>query len=219
MDYLPQLERDLQVDPVGDELCKWSNFLSPYIACVPFAILRESLDYMLPYRDIALDWHTLFSFRIQRQVIGYSYQDSDVDFRIHNCIGTARRKPTLASSPLNLCCQKRRTSPSPILFRAPLLHEARNHSDSRMFDLASSLLFQPHQACSLRNDGNSQRWRPFLFSLKFGTGSNNPFQNLNHPSSVTAIKSSINQYWFRSSIFDSNFIWSVTCGQIEARRI
>ena len=52
----------------------------------------------------------LFSFRIQRHVIGYSYPD--VDFRIHNCIGTdhdlngaekTRHKPILAISSLNLC--------------------------------------------------------------------------------------------------------------------
>ena len=29
-------------------------FLQPYIGCVSFAILRKSLDYMLPYRDIII---------------------------------------------------------------------------------------------------------------------------------------------------------------------
>ena len=125
-------------------------FLQPYIACVFFAILRESLDHN---RDIALIWDTLLDTRIKMLHVDFL---PDLDSQSHWYWSWLERNPILAISSLNLSCQKQWTSPgtttteqSPILFRAPLLHEARSYSDSRMFNLASSLLFQtPHGMCT-----------------------------------------------------------------------
>ena len=110
---------------------------------------------MIPYRGIALVWDTLFSFRIQRQVIGYSYHNvdflQDLDSQFHsywswqmgaknqnnNNSTYSRRQFTkymfsdyLAAGGVINGCKYHQYKKVQIYSEL----EAWNHSDSRMFD-------------------------------------------------------------------------------------